>query len=164
MKMRYKNKLIGILILIIVLSLVQYALPAHSKVVTFYNHYIFHPVQSLRNIIFSIIPFSVGDILYLAGLAFLVILVVRWIWYLKSFGERKHELGTSMLRTVFVGGLVYFMFILGWGGNYYKPSLTSYWGLQPQNVKTDSSLAAYDAYLISKLNNYAPGYRSESFQ
>lgn len=161
---RYKNKLIIILILVTVLTIIQYALPENSRVVTFYDAYIFRPFQSVRNIVFSLFPVSIGDILYVVGGVMLVVVAVKWVYYIFRFRTHKHDLGTSVLQTIIVSGIVYILFILGWGGNYYKPSLTSYWQLDKSQWRKDSTLEEFDCYLIGKLNEYAPGYRATSFR
>jgi len=162
--MRYKRKLIVIMILVVVLTIIQYALPAHSKVVSFYDAFIFRPFQSVRNIIFSLVPFSIGDLLYIAGGLALVYVVGKWIYYTIRFRKYKHQLGDSLLRTMIVLGSVYIIFILGWGGNYYKPSLTSFWQLDKSHWKKDSTLELFDRYLIGRLNDYAPGYKDIAFK
>lgn len=162
--MRYKKKFIFIMVLVVVLTIIQYALPANSKVVNFYDAYIFRPFQSVRNIIFSVVPVSVGDILYIAGALALVFVLIKWIYYLVTFKTHKHELGLSLLQTLIVIGIIYIVFILGWGGNYYKPSLTSFWKLDKSHWSRDSTLAQFDKYLVKKLNDYAPGYRSLTFK
>jgi hypothetical protein len=138
--MRYKKKLIIILVLVVVLTIIQYALPAHSKVVRFYDNFIFHPFQSIRNIVFSTIPFSVGDILYVLAALALVYVVLKWMFYLIKFRTYKQHLVHSMLQTLIVLGSVYILFILGWGGNYYKPSLTTYWQLDKSHWRKDETL------------------------
>jgi hypothetical protein len=148
--MRYKRKLILVVILVVVLTIIQFILPAHSKVVGIYDAYIFRPFQSVRNSFFSMIPF--------------IIVSFKWVYYLSRFRTHKHELGISLIHSFIIGCSVYIVFILGWGGNYYKPSLTTYWGLNKSGWSADSSLRQYDAFLIGKLNDYSPGYRSESFR
>jgi hypothetical protein len=150
-------------LVVLMLTIIQYALPAHSKVVTFYDIYVFHPFQSVRNVFFSLIPISVGDILYLLGGIMLLILVGRWIFFMINFQSHRHELGTSLLQTMIVSGMLYILFILGWGGNYYKSSLSSFWGLD-RSTWEDSTLVQYDAYLIGKLNEYAPAYQPVTFR
>jgi hypothetical protein len=162
--MRYKKKLIVIMVLVVVLTIIQYALPAHSKVVSFYNQYVFHPFQSVRNIIFSVVPFSVGDVIYVLGGIGLAYVLVKWIYYGWRFRTHRHELGNSMLQAVIVLGIVYIVFILGYGGNYYKPSLTSYWKLDKSEWRKEGTLEEFDRYLIAQLNDYAPGYREASFR
>lgn len=162
--MRYRKKLIIMAVLVIMLTIIQYALPAHSKVVSFYDMYVFHPFQSARNIFFSLVPVSVGDLLYLAGSIILVALVCRWIYYAVNFRTHKHRLGSSMLHTLIASGILYIVFILGWGGNYYKSSLSSFWKLDKSDWDNDSTLVAFDAYLVEKLNEYAPAYKPVAFK
>lgn len=164
MPMRYRKKIVAITIIIALLTIIQYALPAHSKVVSLYNSYIFHPFQSVRNIFFSVVPFSVGDLLYIVVGVLLVYVIAKWIWYIVKFRERKHELTHSLLYTMIVLGITYIVFILGYGGNYYKTSLTHYWQLDKSEWSKDSTLEAFDAYLIDQLNVYAPGYRATPFR
>ena len=162
--MRYKKKLIVILLLVVILTVLQYVLPAHSRVVTFYDLYVFRPFQSLRNMLFSLLPFSVGDLLYILAGAALAFVLCRWVYYLSRFRRHKHELGLSMLQTAIAAGLTYILFILGWGGNYYKPSLTAYWGLDRSGWSRDSTLEDFDRFLIGKLNDYASGYHHRPFR
>lgn len=162
--MRYKRKLIVILILVVLLTIIQNVLPAHSKVVTFYDAYIFRPFQSVRNIVFSLIPVSIGDIAYILTAIALVYLIFKWIYYLIHFREKKERLGMSLLQTLIVMGFIYIFFLLGWGGNYYKPSLSAYWNLDKTHWSRDSTLEQFDQFLIDKLNEYASGYREEHFK
>ncbi len=161
--MGYKKKLIVIILLVVMLTIIQYALPAHSIVVHLYNEYVFHPFQSARNLLFSIIPFSVGDLLYIGVAILTVYVAVRWIYFLVNFRTYRYRLGNSFLRTMIVLGLVYIVFILGWSGNYYKPSLTTYWQLDQSGWK-QSSLVEFDSFLVSRLNAYAPGYKETGFK
>ncbi len=162
--MRYKNKLITIVLLILMLTAIQYAFPAHSKLVTFYNSYIFHPFQQFRNWLFSLFPVSIGDLIYIVGGIGLVGLVVKWLRHTIRFREEKHELGSSMLKTLIVTGLLYVFFILGWGGNYYKSSLASFWQLNNTDWSKDTTLYSFDEFLIGKLNEYAPQYQPANFK
>jgi hypothetical protein len=162
--MRYKKKLILIFILVVVLTTIQYVLPANSKIVSFYDAFIFRPFQSVRNIVFSIVPISVGDFIYLAAGVGLAYVACKWAYYLLHLRTRKHELGASVLHTVIATAIVYIVFILGWGGNYYKPSLTSFWKLDKSHWDQQNTLAEFDHYLITRLNEYAPGYRTIPFR
>jgi hypothetical protein len=67
------------------------------------------------------------------------------------------------LHSVISLGTLYIIFVLGWGGNYYKPSLVTYWDLDKEESR-DSNLIAYDAFLVDKLNDYATRYQTLSFK
>src|ERR1700748_735972 len=105
--MHYKRKLIALVALIIVLTMLQYLLPHHPHTVFLYDQYIFRPYQSFRNIIFGYIPVSVGDILYVVGGLILVLLLLKWIYFLVKFKTHKHYLGASFFNTLITVGIIY---------------------------------------------------------
>jgi hypothetical protein len=161
--MRYKRKLIAVMVVVAVLTVIQFLLPDNSRVVAFYDAWIFRPFQSARNVVFSLVPISVGDILYIIGGIVLVVTVGRWLYFIVRFRTRKHDLAHSLLHTIVTLGVVYIIFILGWGGNYYKTPLADYWGISHE-VHPDSSMAGFDRFLVGQLNTYAPGYHEERFK
>lgn len=141
----------------------QYALPHNPNMVRIYNAYIFRPYQSFRNILLGNVPFSVGDILYLGGGVAILVTVVRWFYFLFKFKTHKHYLGHLYIRSMITLCVVYVLFFIGWGGNYYKPSLMSYWQLDVKALQNDTSLITYDKLLIDKLNIYSRHYKDLSF-
>ena len=161
--MRYKGKLIVLFIIILVLTGIQYTLPYNPSIVSFYDKYVFRPFQTLRNVSIGFIPVSIGDILYVIGGVLVLIAICRWVYFLIKIKTHGHSLLTSVLHSVISLGTLYIIFVLGWGGNYYKPSLVTYWDLD-KNEPPDSSLIVYDAFLVHKLNDYAPHYRTLSFK
>ncbi len=146
-----------------VLTVIQFVLPAHSKVVQLYDTYVFRPFQSVRNVVFSVVPISVGDLLYIFGAIMLLVMLVRWLYFLIRFPTHKHYLAASILHSIITFGIIYIIFILGWGGNYYKPSLTDYWKLN-QTSYNDSSMVQFDRFLMGRINAYAPGYHEMRFK
>jgi hypothetical protein len=162
--MRYKKKLIVLFVLLAIVTIIQYTLPYYPAAVSSYEKYIFHPFQSFRNVLFRFIPFSVGDILYTAGAIYLVYLVGKWIYFLVKYKTHLGRLGHSLLHTIMTVCICYILFFLGWGGNYYKPSLVTFWDINTTVYEQDTSLETFDRYLVNKLNAYAPHYKSASFK
>ncbi len=164
--MNYKRKFTVLLLLIVVLTAIQYTLRVHPGYVSEYDTFIFQPWQYFRDLVFGYIPFSVGDLLYvLAGLS-LLILVIRWGYFLVKFRTNKQYLLASLVHTAIFFEVVYLLFILGWGANYYKPSLTNFWELQAVKVQHQNDSAAmreFDTYLVGQLNAYAPHYQALPF-
>jgi len=162
---QYKKKLIIIAVIVTLLTFVQFVLPEHSRVVGWYNDYIFRPFQIFRNAIFSLIPFSVGDFLYVIGVILLAGTIVKWVYYAIGIGKYKRQLVTSFIQSIIVTGVVYIIFLLGWGGNYYKSSLSEYWHLPPNDkFSNDTVLISFDKFLIDRLNNTAGSYRDLPFK
>lgn len=162
--MRYKKKLIILFLLILVLTGLQYLLPYKPGYVAIYDAYIFRPYQSFRDIAFGYIPISIGDILYICMGFALLSTIIKWIYYLIRFRTHKHTLGHSLLRGIITLGTLYLLFFIGWGGNYYKPSLPVYWGLDKTTISTNEALVSFDSFLVDKLNIYAPHFHTEKLK
>jgi hypothetical protein len=56
------------------------------------------------------------------------------------------------------------LFFIGWGGNYYKPSLTTYWDLDKRKSNEDSAIIGFDRFLVGKINEYAVHYEGLPFR
>ncbi|MCD6010607.1 MAG: hypothetical protein K0Q79_469 [Flavipsychrobacter sp.] len=171
------QKKIFIFITLAILSVIVFiCLPENAHLIPTYDEHIFYPFQSLRGRLFSSAPLSFGDIIYVAMGFSLLVTILKWIFWLFSVTECGEKLAVSFVSTLNTALFLYLFFIIGWGANYYKPSLAKNWGL----VQTDSALqqlskgefkqmviadlTAFDTFLINRINEYAPHYRSSSFK
>lgn len=88
---------------------------------------VFHPVLNL-------IPFSIGDVLYIAVVIYLIYLLVRLISLLiKKRFKQAVNLVLGVVIGVQVGLLVFYLF---WGLNYFRPSMNQRLGLRDTNYTT----------------------------
>ena len=157
-----KRKLIlfsGLLLLSILLAVI---FPSYPALTAFYDAYLFYPVQSIRSFLLGYFPFSVGDIIYVAGGAVLLFVVCRWVVFLIRFKARKRQLAASFTTTGIVFVSCYLWFFLGWGANYYKRPLREAWHIE--DIHDTLRLSIFDSIIVEKLNAYAPAYRSLSIQ
>lgn len=161
--LRLKRKVTLLAALVLLVLLVQLLLPGSPALVQAYSQYVFRPWQTLRNRTIGAIPFSVGDVLYLLGGLAIVIAVIRWSYFAVKFRTYRSVLGHSLLSTVNILAVVYLLFFIGWGGNYYKPKLSEHWNLEMHAGPRDSLLMRYDAFLVTKLNALAPVYKPTTF-
>ncbi len=162
--MRYREKLIFLLVVILLVIALQLLLPGNPELIQLYSLYVFQPYQSLRSILFGNVPVSVGDLLYTAGFIILLLVIVRWVYYLIRFRKYRHHLGHSLIHTGTAVGVLYVLFFIGWGGNYYKPSLSEHWKLTMNTTASEHYLYDFDAYLVTQLNRLAPQYRGLRFR
>lgn len=162
--MGYKKKLILLFVIVLLLTAIQYTLPYNPSIAIFYDKYIFRPFQSFRNMCLGFIPISIGDILYIFGAVLILIALGRWIYFIIKIRTHSSFLGHSLLHAFISMGILYIIFVLGWGGNYYKPSLSTYWGLDKTEKPYDASLTNFDSFLVNKLNHFAPYYQSQTFR
>ncbi len=160
----YKKRLIILGVLVAVLVALLYILPAYPASVACYISHIFQPFQSLRNTIFGNVPFSFGDIIYISAGILLLVFITRCVFFLSHFRQRKHSLAASLLRGLTGLCIIYLLFFLGWAGNYNSPSLSEVWQLNDNTLDSDTTLYAFDRYLIAKLNSEAPHYHSAPFE
>ncbi len=163
MKFRYKRKAIAIAILIFLLLLIQFVFPNNLELASMYNSYVFRPFQSLRNAVFGRLPFSIGDFLYLFAFGFVIYVIGKWIRYLIHLRRFRHELAHSLMSSTISLTMIYVLFFIGWGGNYYKPTLSKFWNLHPVEMPIPTALRSYNSFLIQRLNALQPHYREISF-
>jgi hypothetical protein len=163
LKLRYKRKFVLLTILLILVLVMQFIFPHFLKLASLYNSYIFRPFQSLRNIVFGAVPFSVGDAMYLVGFLVIIATVIRWIYFALRIRTCYHDLAQSVLNSIITLGIAYLLFFVGWGGNYYKPTLSKFWKLTPAALPESESIIAFDSFLIGRLNALAPHYRGLAF-
>lgn len=163
LRLRYRRKWVLLTILLLLVLIIQFVFPHSLPLSSFYNSYVFRPFQSLRNIVFGAIPFSVGDFLYLLGFFTLIALIIRWAYLLVRIRTQRHELAHSFINSIISLGTIYLLFFIGWGGNYYKPTLSKFWGLPISIEPTKATIIAYDSFLINRLNTLAPAYQGLDF-
>jgi len=170
--MTNRAKLYMLAILIAVVWLATFALAQFPGFVTWYSIHLYPALQCGRQWLFTFIPFSIGDVLYIALGVLLVVTVIRWVYFLRKWGSHKDRLWGSVLNTINTGLIVYFLFVLGWGANYNKPPLAKSWGL-PARHKGDrqqmraadmADAVAFSRFLVPKLNEYAPQYKQLPYE
>lgn len=140
-----RYSLIALLLLYLISAL--WLQSAHG--IHFYIRHIYLPLQELRNRLLNAIPFSVGDIIYLVLLVWLLYTIFKLVRY--SFSWRKHK--TLLLKTLAKIPLtlifLYASFILLWGANYNRAKLISDHDTDPLDMPT---LVALNDSLVAKLN------------
>lgn len=156
--MQLRRKIYLLIALLLLITACLFIFPEHDNAVRVYDNVIYYPVQYLRDILLGFIPFSVGDVLYVAGGAWLLITLIRWGRYIARFRTQKQKLAASVFNTINASLIVYLWFMLGWGANYYKLPLRETWQLKAH--KDTLELVQFDSLLVGRLNALAPVYKS----
>jgi hypothetical protein len=111
---------------------------------TNYSLGIFPVLSKLLNTAFKWIPFSVGDLLYVA----LIVYMIRWtVMNCKRLKTDLKGWGLDILAFV---SFLYFMFHLCWGFNYYRVPLHTTLNLNPKYTTAQLILVTND--LVIKTN------------
>ena len=146
-------------------------LVGNGKFVTVYDRALYFPLQTVRGYLFSWVPISLGDLLYVAAGCWLAATLFRWARWLAHLRNSYFPFGASVLKAAIAWTGGYLVFLLGWGLNYEKPQLVAYWKLMPDQLgQTDTSrearlqkahanLVRFSDFLVGRLNEYARDYQ-----
>ena len=110
----------------------------------FYSNFIFVSISHFLRLLFGKIPFSIGDLIYLITILYLISSVY------KSTKNWKANWNTYLLRTVNFVSVFYFLFHFLWGFNYYRQPLFEKINLKKEYTSAD--LYAFTEKLINKTN------------
>ncbi|SRX55670.1 DUF3810 domain-containing protein [Aequorivita sp. CIP111184] len=112
----------------------------------YYSLGIYPWISKISRYIFGWVPFSVGDLFYLL----ITIFAIRWLY--KNVNRlRKNEQISFFVDILAAVSVVYFMFHVLWGFNYYRLPLHKSLGLQ--NEYTTEQLLETTNRFIKKSNN-----------
>jgi hypothetical protein len=102
-----------------------------ATVEKYYSCGLYPVIASIQRLLFGWIPFSVGDLFYLAMLLLLLWRLVRFIRRLKRHELAKGWLRRSGVQTIYVLLWVYVAFNLLWGLNYDRIGIASHREARP---------------------------------
>lgn len=112
----------------------------------YYSRPIFPIISKAERFLFGWIPFSLGDILYFT----LAFFIIRWI-YIGIKTKFKH-LKTWLIQALSTVSIIYFLFHVLWGFNYYR--LPLHQNLQIGDQYSEKELIDLTERLITKSNQY----------
>lgn len=160
MKRRFFSIVAWLVIILASHLLLQYSTSAAEA----YHNYIFQPWQYLRSSVTKVVSISIGDIFYcLLGISCLLA-VIRWVFWLFCWHSRKEAIGEGVLSAVSSVLGIYFLLLIGWGGNYFQPALSKRLSLPESAGISQQDIIAFDSVLISRLNAYAPSYNDQPLE
>jgi hypothetical protein len=142
--MSKKGKIIIALCLLPQYFLLKVAKQYPEFVETYYSLGIFPTISKLLNTTFKWIPFSVGDLLYIA----LIVYVIRWA-IINRKRLKTNPIAWSLDVSSFMS-VLYFMFHLCWSFNYYRVPLHTTLQLNPKY--TTAQLKSVTNKLVIKTN------------
>jgi len=159
--MSFSKKLLLICLLLLLIWGTEFCFMQLNGFTEWYAAKVYPAIQNSKGFITNIIPFSIGDIIYILAGGSLLLTVIRWVYYIIRFGIHKERLGHSILNMINICLGAYLFFLISWGGNYHKIPLARSWGLTLR--KTSFNSAAYhrelkemNLFLLSHLKTYAP--------
>jgi len=118
-----------------------------ASVESIYAETIFPKLSYISKFLFGYIPWSVGDIFYVFAVALLLILIYRGIQEL--FHKRYLAAGRQLLYFLNMVFLLYHIFTINWGLNYYRLPIEKYLKLEREQYK----LADYLEFLQIQIDS-----------
>jgi len=138
--------------IVLLTALLQWGLSASPGLLRFYIAYIFGPLQKARSFLFNGLPFSLGDILYLLLALFLLLILVRMVYFLFTIRKNAGDFKVEALRVLLLPAIVYFLFVVFWGGNYARPPLMSGMPVADTLRWDHDALVTLNCELVAKMN------------
>ncbi len=152
MKISVSTRLVIVAVLLVLIVCLQYGLSHSAAFLSGYQRYIFLPLQQARSYVLDRTDFSIGDWLYLILAILLLTIIGRMVYFGITFQKNKAAFWVELLRFVTFPLVLYISFLILWGGNYDRPTLSSAWDVKTMPWKKEQ-LVALNQQLLSKLND-----------
>ncbi len=132
-KHKIKKKLAGIGILATIIILINLLFDLSGAVRQFYFHRGYPIIGSLLRALLGWIPISIGDILYLLLMLWIIFFGIRLVKAFLAFRSDKKQPLVLFLKALFAILLIYLVFMVSWGFNYRGNRLKKSFGLSQQH-------------------------------
>ncbi len=145
---RYKNACyLGIIVLCLLIQLFITIVQTNSYWIEhYYSRGFYTKFSYLSIVLFSWLPFSVGDLLYGIIVFFFLLLVFRGLQAL--FRKEWQALVRKVIQTIALFSIIYTFFYINWGLNYYRIPLADQIGLDTKNIHIDEHTQTLEKYIL----------------
>lgn len=143
------KRIIAIAILALVIWLLNVFTNYPNAVERYYSRGFYVAVCYVLHPLLNIFPFSVGDVLYIAVIVYLIYFVGRLFYLL--FKGRFKVIGHALLGLVIGIQAAYLIFYLFWGMNYFRPPAAERLNLRDTSYTT-AQLEAVTSAIIDSAN------------
>lgn len=110
----------------------------------YYSNGLYPYISKASRIIFGIVGFSIGDIIY----GIVILFILKWIW--KTRKTWRIQWKTNLLTIISFMSVFYFLFQVLWGLNYHRVPLNE--KLSIEKEYTTEELVAFTKRMINKAN------------
>jgi hypothetical protein len=143
-----KQGLIILILGIVIYLLMQFA-NYPQAVERYYSNGVYRFICGVLHPLLNIFPFSVGDLIYLAVIAYLLYAFFRIVKFV--FKKRFAQAGTILLKLVIGMQSAIIVFYVFWGMNYFRPPASERLNLKDSTF-TKADLQIVTAMLIDSVN------------
>lgn len=144
-RMKFNKKLALYIALYILIWTVVKLIALHpSYVEIYYSKKIYPFISNALRIVFRQFPFSVGDVFYM-------VLLIYGIYLLLKVVRKTVSFKVLFLKFLKIGLIVYALFYINWGFNYFREPVNNYMQFKNDNY-TNEELFNFTKKLIVKIN------------
>lgn len=147
-----RRRLIVLALLLIFSVTVNLYLHSGTEAVNHYIVMVFFPIQRFKNGLLNFSGFSFGDYLYLFLAFFLLSKLIGFVYFGITFLRNKIDFFKEAISILNFGFIIYLIFLISWGGNYYRPNVAAQWGQNIDQNWNTQSLVRLNHFLVGKLN------------
>ncbi len=144
-------RLIALATLLVLIAGTHYALNHNPSFLFWYTNQAFPWLQQIRSDLLNRFSLSIGDYIYLILGLFLLLLLIRLIYFSIRYKSSKEDFWTELLRFFTFPSFIYLLFTLLWGGNYARPALAQNLGLEGIDWD-EQKLVQINEKLVERLN------------
>lgn len=144
-KAKHKKYLIALLVQGFLLVLLEYFKQSPTWVEQYYSQQFYPWFAYLPKALFGMLPFSVGDILYLLLGGGLLWNFLHFCWFLGKAHWQQAQM--QFLRCLLLALGAYLYFYISWGLQYYRIPLQQQLGLQIDSISHADYLQLVDRYI-----------------
>lgn len=154
--MHWLKKYRSLVFLVLLTFSANWFMMSRERVEAYYSQGFYPHISYLMRFIFGFLPFSVGDLLYIALIVFLLL---QFFLLFKSFFRETNRLRV-ILGGIFGGVqfllIIWLLFHALWGFNYYRLSIPDRFELSKGKV-SNIELVDLAQFSLKETNRYAPG-------
>lgn len=166
--MNGKKKGAVLLLLLVPVCIIRLFSANPNWVENYYSTGIYRYISLALKYLFGWLPFSIGDLFYLALIIWTLVKIFRGVRRLFSKKSNPVNLGNKAYSTTVSLLLIYIVFNIFWGINYNRKGITHQLGITIEKYNT-AQLINIDSILLNKVNESktalvrkAAGYPSSS--
>ncbi|HET8572771.1 MAG TPA: DUF3810 domain-containing protein [Edaphocola sp.] len=147
-----RRRLTGLALLLIFSVAVNLYLHSGAEAVRHYITVFFLPIQRFKSDLLNFTGISFGDYLYLFLAFILLSRLIRLVYFGITFLRNKIDFFKEAISIANACLVIYLIFLISWGGNYYRPNLAEQWGRNVEATWDTESLIRLNRFLVGRLN------------
>lgn len=161
--MKIKNKYTQPILLLGLILISNWFMSSENRVEELYSRGIYSFISKILRVSFGWVPISIGDLLYFAFIALMVILLIKFVRNAFTSPNKIQFYKKSFFKTIVFLGWFWIVFHILWGFNYYRTGIAEQFGLK-EKKPTKQELIKLASFLLEETNKYVVGRKTLPYE